>query len=97
MDHTNHTVVVTGGASGIGGATVALLAERGAHVYSLDVLPGASFHTDVASFDQVRRAVDEVAARHGLIDAVVASAGIQAYGTALTTTDEANGRRAERR
>ncbi len=88
MDHSNQIAVVTGGASGIGAATVALLRDRGAHVYSLDVLPEASYHADVASFDQVRRAVDEIAGRHGRVDAVIASAGIQAYGTALTTTDE---------
>jgi NAD(P)-dependent dehydrogenase (short-subunit alcohol dehydrogenase family) len=88
MDHTDQVAIVTGGASGIGEAAVALLKQRGARVFSLDVHGSPSYPADVASFDQVRSAVDDIARQCGRVDTVIASAGIQAYGTALTTSDE---------
>ena len=36
MEISNHTFLVTGGASGLGGATTAALLERGAHVTVLN-------------------------------------------------------------
>jgi NAD(P)-dependent dehydrogenase (short-subunit alcohol dehydrogenase family) len=88
--------IVTGGASGIGGACVKLLVARGARVAVLDVDEAAghvdpsvrSLRVDVADTAQVTRAVDEVHAGWGRIDVLVASAGIQRYGTATTTTDD---------
>ena len=87
--------IVTGGASGIGAACVKLLAARGARVAALDVKGGEDdgqrvrFVTvDVADATQVTRAIDDVQARWGRIDILVASAGIQRYGTATTTTDD---------
>jgi NAD(P)-dependent dehydrogenase (short-subunit alcohol dehydrogenase family) len=91
MDFGNRVAIVTGGASGIGAAAAELLNQRGARVFVLDVRDGASglpaIHTDVARFDEVQAAVDSIAAQTGGIDIVVAAAGIQTYGTALTTTD----------
>ncbi len=91
MDFGNRVAIVTGGASGIGGAAAELLQQRGARVFVLDVRDPAHglpiFHTDVARFDAVRTAVDSIAAQAGAIDIVVAAAGIMAYGTALTTTE----------
>ncbi|MGD0579000.1 MAG: SDR family oxidoreductase [Bryobacteraceae bacterium] len=91
MDFGNRVAIVTGGASGIGAAAAGLLNQRGARVFVLDVSDAASglpaFQADVARFDQVQAAVDGIAAQAGGIDIVVAAAGIQAYGTALTTTD----------
>ena len=92
MDFGNRVAIVTGGASGIGAAAAVLLQQRGARAFVLDIRDGGSglpfVETDVASFDRVRAAVDGIAAKTGGIDIVVAAAGIQVYGTALTTTDE---------
>jgi NAD(P)-dependent dehydrogenase (short-subunit alcohol dehydrogenase family) len=43
---------------------------------------------DVADNAQVTRAIDDVHARWGRVDILVASAGIQRYGTATTTPDD---------
>ncbi|HZU25939.1 MAG TPA: SDR family oxidoreductase [Bryobacteraceae bacterium] len=88
MDHTDQVAIVTGGASGIGGAAVDLLKQRGARVFSFDVHGDPTHRVDVANSGQARDAVEEIASQCGRIDAVIASAGVQAYGTALTTTDE---------
>ena len=87
--------VVTGGASGIGAATAALLAERGACVAILDRdvtrVDGSAWFAvacDVASSGDVDRAVGEVADRLGGIDIVVNNAGIGAVGDVSTTTDQ---------
>jgi len=100
-------VVVTGGAQGIGAATAALLAERGATVaiFDWDEVNGiktvrqieesggkADFsRVNVADFDSVERAVARVVEIWGSVNSLVVSAGIQRYGTALTTsTDQWN-------
>jgi NAD(P)-dependent dehydrogenase (short-subunit alcohol dehydrogenase family) len=100
MTFDGKVAIVTGGASGIGGACVELLAARGARVAVLDVseavgpavgqaVQGAlSLRVDVADAAQVTAAIDDVRERWGRIDILVASAGIQRYGTATTTTEE---------
>jgi NAD(P)-dependent dehydrogenase (short-subunit alcohol dehydrogenase family) len=93
MEFANKVAVVTGGASGIGAATAALLAERGARVFVLDrhQIPNSElgfYEVDVADGDRVRATVNDIAASQGGIDIVVASAGVMAYGTAVTTSDE---------
>ena len=109
MTFDGKVAIVTGGASGIGGACVKLLAARGAHVAALDVDDAAGhalldaigtrtsgepaltrthfLRVDVADGAQVTRAIDDVRSRWGRIDILVASAGIQRYGTATTTSE----------
>ena len=107
MKFEGKNVVVTGGAQGIGAATAALLAERGATVaiFDWDEVNGnktvrqieesggkADFsRVNVADFDSVERAVARVVEIWGSVNSLVVSAGIQRYGTALTTsTDQWN-------
>ena len=63
MEISNHTFLVTGGASGLGGATTAALLERGAHVVVADragtAPAGAVFvETDVTDAGAVAHAVE---------------------------------------
>ena len=88
--------VVTGGASGIGAATVRRLRREGMRVAALDTdrvrLAGvdAEAHVvaDVTAEEDVRRGVDEAAAALGGLDVVVACAGVASRGTVADTTPE---------
>ena len=103
MRFDGKTVVVTGGALGIGRGVCELLAERGANVAILDRDEAAGnelfsqieaaggrafFHQlDVSKFEAVHAAVNASADIFGSINALVVSAGIQRYGTAVTTDE----------
>jgi NAD(P)-dependent dehydrogenase (short-subunit alcohol dehydrogenase family) len=63
--------VVTGGATGIGAATVRHLENAGARVAVLDVLNGC----DVTDETAVRKAFEEAEKKHGGIDILVNNAG----------------------
>ena len=66
-------VVVTGGTSGIGAATVQRFREEGAQVVSLAIDDGEdNIVCDVADADQVQRAFEQI----GTLDVLVANAGI---------------------
>jgi NAD(P)-dependent dehydrogenase (short-subunit alcohol dehydrogenase family) len=76
---TQKTVLVTGGARGIGRGSAVLLAQRGYRVAVADV-DGASelpfFRCDVSREASVRRCVRAVLRRFGRLDALINNAGI---------------------
>src|SRR6187431_851858 len=86
--------IVTGGASGLGAATAALLAERGARVAVLDRdtagVPGQflSLVCDVTDAAGVEAAVAAVADHFGAIDIVINNAGIGAAGDIAANSDD---------
>ena len=86
--------VVTGGASGIGAATVAVLLERGAAVCSLDLRPEGSpagsrpVRCDVSDAGSAARAVEAAAAELGGIDVLVNNAGVGAGGSIEDSDDD---------
>lgn len=87
--------VVTGGASGIGAATAALLAARGATVAVLDRDVSAvdadmflPVQCDVTSAADVDAAIRTVVDRRGGIDIVVNNAGIGATGDVTANSDD---------
>ncbi|NEN79736.1 SDR family oxidoreductase [Nocardioides zeae] len=71
---------MTGAASGLGAATVALLRARGATVVATDRVPrpddAGSVVADVTDLASVRSAVEETLDRHGRLDAVAHCAGV---------------------
>ncbi len=87
-DFEGQTVVVVGGASGIGAAAAALLAARGAAVVCLDrdgaaadavagKIGGLGLAADVTDPASVRAAFDQAAERFGQLHGVINSAGVQ--------------------
>lgn len=86
-------VLVTGGASGIGAATVARFRRDGAKVAALDLAgpPLGSVEADVRVVadvsveDEVSRAVGEAAAALGGLDVAVLCAGVAGRGTVVDT------------
>jgi NAD(P)-dependent dehydrogenase (short-subunit alcohol dehydrogenase family) len=104
FDFKNKVAVVTGGATGIGAATVETLSALGARVAVLDrnrekaqglaqELSGkghpVSFHfCEVADEAGVQAATDAAAREHGGIHVLVHCAGIQRYGDVLGTSVE---------
>ena len=81
--------IVSGGASGIGGAVTSRLLDEGAQVAVLDVDTGGadprsfSIIADVADESSVETAVNQVVDRLGGVDLLINNAGIGAQGTVL--------------
>lgn len=86
MQLKNTAAIVTGGASGLGAATAAALAEHGASVYAFDLQPsienaaeikGVTYvAVDVTDPEQVQAAVDQAASGIEPLRSVVNCAGI---------------------
>jgi NAD(P)-dependent dehydrogenase (short-subunit alcohol dehydrogenase family) len=104
FDVHGKSVIVTGGASGIGRAYAEVMAEHGARVCILDLdaqnlnkvvaemaADGADVWgqaIDVSDRPKMAEAFDKVAERHGRIDVVFANAGIDAGPGFLSTEGE---------
>lgn len=95
MNYQHKTVVITGGAKGIGAATAKIFFDAGANVVILDVAPDKSgirddkwffIHCDVSAETQVQSAFQQVSQRFQSVDFLVNNAGIQRYGTVTETT-----------
>jgi 2-keto-3-deoxy-L-fuconate dehydrogenase len=94
-DFTDLVAVVTGGCSGIGAATVSLLAQRGAKLAILDRHIGQqadpralALRCDVRDSGAVDDAVRTVAEQLGGIDILVNNAGIGAVGDVTANDDD---------
>jgi NAD(P)-dependent dehydrogenase (short-subunit alcohol dehydrogenase family) len=90
-DFRGRTALVTGGASGIGAATVELLRSGGARVAVLDLAPDGvdgdvlAIQGDVSRSEDADRAVAQVESELGGLDVLVCSAGVG--GESLQTVD----------
>lgn len=101
-DRDSRVVVVTGGATGIGAATVAAFASRGDRVFALDIddaggrrvadaNPGSTFvFADLTSEEEVGAAIDQIDGDAGRLDVLVNNAGGfgESKGIEQTSLDE---------
>ena len=101
MEFANKTVIVTGGASGMGAATARLFTQAGAQVMIVDrnaelagqtadeIGAGAPVVGDVGSSAFCEQAVQTAVERYGRLDVLVNAAGIIVRADALGTDDDA--------
>ncbi|HEX5497177.1 MAG TPA: SDR family oxidoreductase [Mycobacteriales bacterium] len=92
---SGRVVIITGGSSGIGLATLTRFARGGDQVVNLDLRPPADpttaagwLEVDVTDWAGVDRAVDTVVERHGAVDVAVANAGISIRHRVVDITEE---------
>jgi NAD(P)-dependent dehydrogenase (short-subunit alcohol dehydrogenase family) len=77
VDLNGKVAIVTGGASGIGAATVEVLKGAGATVIAWDLNDGPGVvGTDIRDLASVEKAADAAVAEHGKVDILVNCAGI---------------------
>ncbi|MBI4166872.1 MAG: SDR family oxidoreductase [Acidobacteria bacterium] len=104
MDFTGKIVVVTGGANGIGKETAREFSTRHAAVAIVDrdekagtataqalAAAGGNVHffpTDVGVRAQVEKLIPAIVSKFGGIDILINNAGIQRYGSVLSTPEE---------
>ena len=93
QDFLGLSALVTGGASGIGAATAALLADRGARVAVADLSGSTngrhlSVVCDVTNRSSVAAAVADTVEAFGALDVVINNAGIGAVGDVTVNSDE---------
>jgi 2-keto-3-deoxy-L-fuconate dehydrogenase len=92
-DFAGMRAIVTGGASGIGAATVAMLRERGARAVVLDVSEPPDLDDahhiacDLRDRSSVDRSVDEAIRLLGGLDVLINNAGIGAAGDVSANSD----------
>jgi len=101
MSFHQKSVLITGGASGMGAACARLFAAEGAHVLIVDrnatlahevataIGAGEPMIGDVSDSTFCDQAVATAMQRHGRVDALVNAAGTIVRGNALATDDEA--------
>jgi NAD(P)-dependent dehydrogenase (short-subunit alcohol dehydrogenase family) len=100
MEFSKRTIVVTGGARGIGEASVRAFLREGGRVAILDMDDAGqhladelgenvSFHLcNVGVSEEVKAVMGEIVDRHGAVHVLVNNAGIQRYGTVENTSEE---------
>ena len=98
---SGQVAIVTGGASGIGAATVALLAEAGATVVTADIQPAAEFapgrfvQHDVSSEESWTALLADILKSEGRLDILVNNAGIVGGFSNIETTTVEQWRKVE--
>lgn len=87
FDLTGHVGIITGASRGLGLGQAKVLADAGATVYNLDLAPHSDEEAirkghmtdivcDVTEYEQVQKAVEEIAAKEGHLDFLINNAGI---------------------
>ena len=97
MNFKNKTVVITGGANGIGAACAQAFFDAGANVAVLDVASDSNqapdarwlyLHCNVANAASVEGSMKSIIERFGAIHFLINNAGIQRYGNVVETSEE---------